>query len=435
MLPTLFHIPAFISGVPLFGWGVLALAWAAWSAFHLGTLAFRHGWTPELRSALVTCVVVQLVLIYVTPQLLDRDPATGRPLGIAIRGYGVMLLLGIVSGVGLTLYRARRRGVEDDVVLSLALWVFVAGMIGARAFYVVEYWDHFRRDDLRETIVSVLNLTQGGLVVFGGLLGAVAALAAFCALHRLPPLAVADLVAPGMTLGLALGRVGCFFNGCCFGDLCALPWAVEFPPQSPPYVRQIEQGRAFGFLLIGVPDETHGGLLAPLVASVEAGSPAERAGLQPNERFQAIEGRAVTTLDEARAALSAAVAAGRSPIEAVTDRGRRTLERLPQFALHSRAVHPTQIYSAIDALLTTLLLLSFGPLSRRDGETFALLLTVHPVSRFLLEIIRIDEPAMFGTGLSISQNISVVLLACGAALWLYVERRRPGFAWPQVSTS
>ena len=73
---------------------------------------------------------------------------------------------------------------------------------------------------------------------------------------------------------------------------------------------------------------------------------------------------------------------------------------------------------------------SVAALARRDGETFALLLTIHPISRFLLEQIRIDEPGMFGTSLSISQHISILLLAAAAGLWIYVERRPPGFAWP-----
>lgn len=436
MLQTLFYIPDAIGGWPVFGWGLLALLWAAWSAVHLGFVSFRFGWSPELRAALLTAVIVQLVLIFVTPHLIDRDPETHLSRGgIAIRGYGVMLLAGIVSGVSLTIYRARRVGVPDDVVLSLALWVFAAGMIGARVFYVVEYWDHFQRPTIQETVIAALNMTQGGLVVFGGFIGAISALLGFTYVHKLPLLATLDLSAPGMTLGLALGRIGCFFNGCCFGDACALPWAVEFPVDSPPYQRQVEQGRAFGFLLVGVPDDTRGGVPAPLAASVEPGSPAERAGLQPNERFQRIDGREVASLAEAREALRAAVQDEHLPLQIDTDRGRRRIEMLPEFQSHSRAVHPTQIYSAVDALLLTWLLLAYQPLRRRDGETFALLLVVHPISRFLLEVIRIDEPSVFGTGLSISQNISVLLLACGVGLWVWLERRPRGFAWPQVATA
>jgi phosphatidylglycerol:prolipoprotein diacylglycerol transferase len=75
---------------------------------------------------------------------------------------------------------------------------------------------------------------------------------------------------------------------------------------------------------------------------------------------------------------------------------------------------------------------SFYPFRRRDGEVIALLLTIHPITRFLLEIIRTDEPAIFGTGMSISQNISIVLLAGGAGLWWRLSKRPRGVTWPIV---
>jgi prolipoprotein diacylglyceryltransferase len=74
-------------------------------------------------------------------------------------------------------------------------------------------------------------------------------------------------------------------------------------------------------------------------------------------------------------------------------------------------------------------------LRRRDGETIALLLTIHPITRFLLEIIRTDEPAVFGTGMSISQNISILLLACGLALWWYLSKQPRGIVWPLATAA
>ena len=89
----------------------------------------------------------------------------------------------------------------------------------------------------------------------------------------------------------------------------------------------------------------------------------------------------------------------------------------------SRPVHPTQVYSAIHAALLAWVLWSFFAFRRRDGEVIALMLTVYPISRFLLEVIRIDESAVFGTGLSISQNISLVLLVGAIGLWIYLYRQ------------
>jgi phosphatidylglycerol:prolipoprotein diacylglycerol transferase len=100
----------------------------------------------------------------------------------------------------------------------------------------------------------------------------------------------------------------------------------------------------------------------------------------------------------------------------------------------SRPVHPTQLYSLLDALLLCAFLLVYEPFKRRDGELTALVLTVHPISRFLLEIIRIDESPVFGTGMSISQNISIAIFAAGVAIWLYLLWRPKEVAWkPRVA--
>jgi prolipoprotein diacylglyceryltransferase len=97
-----------------------------------------------------------------------------------------------------------------------------------------------------------------------------------------------------------------------------------------------------------------------------------------------------------------------------------TLPRPPAKSLH---VHPVQLYSAIDALVLTAFLLAWDPYRRRQGELLAWMLTIHPISRYLQEVIRVDEASMFGTGLSISQLISLGLLLAGVALWWYLLRQ------------
>jgi len=313
-------------------------------------------------------------------------------------------------------------------------------MIGARAFYVIEYWKNFERDNLADTISAVLNITEGGLVVFGGLIGALGAILFFARKHKLPLLPLADMATPGMMLGLAFGRIGCFFNGCCFGDVCDAPWAVEFPVNTPPYVRQVEQGRAFGFLISGKPaatadhatakESTADATIIPTIMLVEPGSPAARAGFVVGDVVTHIDDHPIKNVEQARAALFTAFAE-RHAVAITTTRGVYSVLPYDTMWQHSRPVHPAQLYSSFDAFLATLLLLAFTPLSRRDGETFALFLSVHAVSRFLLEEIRIDEPGMFGTQLSISQHISIGLLALGVGLWLYIERKPAGFAWPR----
>ena len=81
------------------------------------------------------------------------------------------------------------------------------------------------------------------------------------------------------------------------------------------------------------------------------------------------------------------------------------------------------------------ILLAFAPFRRRDGELLALLLTIYPIARFLLEMIRTDEPGILGTGLSIAQNMSLVLLLLAAGLWCYILRRPRGLAFPRLAAA
>ena len=135
-----------------------------------------------------------------------------------LRAYGLLVLLGIVAGILLAIRRAIEAGLEVDDVLGLALWVIPGGAIGGRLFYVVEYWDErIRQPDTWDTIRTALAFTEGGLVVYGAFLGAMAGFALYVWRHKLPALAMADIMAPAMMVGLALGRIGCLLNGCCYG--------------------------------------------------------------------------------------------------------------------------------------------------------------------------------------------------------------------------
>lgn len=256
---------------------------------------------------------------------------------VPVRGYGVMLLVAVLAGTLLSVRRGRAARLDPDHVVGLAFWVFVAGLVGARLFFVIEYHEEFfrRGESLVASLARVAAIPNGGLVVFGALPTAGLAAWWYARRHGLPLLRLADVAAPGLLLGLAIGRVGCFLNGCCYGGPTDLPWAVSFPEGSPP---------AWAFPAAG----------------------------------------------------------GRS---------------LP--------VHPAQLYAAIDAALLAIVACAFTPLARREGAVFALVLTLHPVSRILLEMIRVDEQPALGTPLSISQLVSLVLLGLAAVLWWWVLRGPP----------
>ena len=114
--------------------------------------------------------------------------------------------------------------ISADQLLSLVIWIVISGIIGARIFYVIQFWSQFASDP-----PLVFNIRGGGLVFYGGLIGGLVALYWFCKIHRLPLLKVLDLVTPAVILGYSIGRIGCFLEGCCSGKVTHLPWAVHFP--------------------------------------------------------------------------------------------------------------------------------------------------------------------------------------------------------------
>ncbi len=419
MCQTLWIIPRQIAGIDVFGFGWLLGIWAVVAAVLVAWSLRRHGWSAETRGHLSVLAVAALAITVVVP-------IVSEPEGLPIRGYGVMLLMSVLAGIALTLYRARKIGVDPEMLLSLATWLFIAGIVGARAFYIIEYWQKFQEPTLLATLGAMVNLTQGGLVVYGSMLAGGAALVAFVYKYHLPGLALADLIAPGVVLGVGLGRLGCFLNGCCYGGISDLSWAVRFPEGTPAYADQVQKGELFvhGLIFQGSPRDP------AVIDRVKPDSPAALAGLKAGDRVTAINGAKVASVEDAQLQLLKTFGEGKRLSIAVN--GAATVKSWTLGPIErSRPVHPAQIYSLIDALLLCLLLLAYEPFRQRDGELTALVLTIHPVSRFLLEIIRIDESAVFNTGLSISQNISVAIFAGGVLLWIYLFWRRPrGCVWP-----
>ncbi|MFH1921289.1 MAG: prolipoprotein diacylglyceryl transferase family protein, partial [Planctomycetota bacterium] len=412
MRQTLFYIPnEEIAGLPVFGRGWLLLAWAIFSIGLLIWLICKPGQSAEAWGYVPLLALVGAAIWFLVPRLCE-------PEGLPIRGYGVMLLVAVASTVALAVWRARRLGIDPELVLTLSFWIFVPGILGARAYYVVAHWAEFQKETPGETFSAILNVTQGGLVVYGSVIGGVLGLMAFVYKYKMPPLATFDLVTPSVLLGMAIGRIGCLLNGCCFGGVCELPWRVTFPVGSPAHVHQVEFGETFlyGLKIPSLPEKDFGGPGAPaVIAEVEPGSAAEQGGLRPGAQIAAIDGRPVHTLDEAEWVLinarkvdkNVGKAARPVSVEIAGGPSPTTLPVGPP--PRSEPVHPTQVYSTVNAFLLCLFLLAYAPYSRRDGELWAMFLTLYPLTRFLLEMIRTDEPAVF-LGLKMPQIISLVLM-------------------------
>src|SRR3954471_18620007 len=179
MCSELFRIPYEVGGVPIFGVGVLLAIWAIASAATIIGLVRKNGSATEVVGSLPVLLLLGAAIIFL-PRVF--------PEGLPVRGYGLMLLAGITSGVGLAMYRARQGGLDPEVILSLAIWLVVCGVIGARLFYVTEYWDtHFANKSPRDTLLAIANIPEGGLVIYGGLIGAAFGFVVFVLKNRLPP--------------------------------------------------------------------------------------------------------------------------------------------------------------------------------------------------------------------------------------------------------
>jgi phosphatidylglycerol:prolipoprotein diacylglycerol transferase len=420
MRQTLFYIPTEVGGWPLLGFGLLLAAWAVFSVGLLVYLVRKQGWNADTRGYLPLLAVAGVVIRW-------GLPAIAEPAGLPVRGYGVMLVLALVAAHALAIYRAKRRGLDPEIVISLGVWLVVCGIAGARLFYIVEYPEQYFHGTPAETLGAIVNLAQGGLVVYGSIFGGGAALAVFAWRHKLPGLALADLAVPSVALGVAIGRLGCFLNGCCFGGVCDLPWAVRFPQGSPPHVRQVQEDMIYLHGLKLMP----GARGEPLVAGVEPKSPAATAGMRAGMRIVEIDGQPVMVVDEARYMLERDVGPDGSVSIITNDSAAPKTWRLT-VAERSLPVHPAQLYSALDGLLICLFLLAYDPFERRDGELLALLAMIYAVTRFLIEIIRTDEGPVFGTGLSISQNVSLLVFVGGAAFMIWLARKPPHRAWPTL---
>lgn len=146
---------------------------------------------------------------------------------LSIHSYGLFVALGFLTGILIAIYFAKKEKINPNIILDLSLYVIISGIIGARLFYVLGQWDYYKNNPL-----DILMVQNGGLVIFGGFIFAFFAIAIYAKQKKLSLLKLLDAIAPGLALGYAIGRIGCFLNGCCFGLPTSLLWGMVFPPSS-----------------------------------------------------------------------------------------------------------------------------------------------------------------------------------------------------------
>ncbi|MCF8114161.1 MAG: prolipoprotein diacylglyceryl transferase [Desulfotignum sp.] len=137
--------------------------------------------------------------------------------------YGFFLAMGFLAAVWFSKRNARFYDIKPDDVSDLFFVILVSGILGARLLYVLINFEQFESN-----LLDIFKIWNGGLVFFGGFIAAVAGSVVVLKIKKLPFLKTADTIAPGAALGHGIGRLGCFFAGCCYGRQCDLPFAVRF---------------------------------------------------------------------------------------------------------------------------------------------------------------------------------------------------------------
>jgi phosphatidylglycerol:prolipoprotein diacylglycerol transferase len=339
--------------------GGLAILWLLW----------RRGlaWTTDDKANVAVWLALLVVISLLGPSLPERlarwlppdpappgaSPAPRAPVNsMPLFGYGTMVLLGFVAGTYIGQKRAERAGYPSSLVFDLTFATLVCGVIGGRVLYLLQHGEVVFAgvDGLGPSLFAAINLSRGGLVLIGAMLGGAVGFFGMCVRRGIAALPILDLLTPSIFIGEGFGRIGCLLYGCCYGDPTNLPWGVTFGP-------------------------------------------------------------------------------GSAAFDALVDRG---------FVLPSAAacmpLHPTQVYTSINAFLLAFVTWAYFRSRRGPGDVFALGVILYAITRFLIEFVRADELGQLGTGLTISQLLSLGLLIVGLGLAWNVRRQARGAAGKEHAT-
>jgi phosphatidylglycerol:prolipoprotein diacylglycerol transferase len=300
---------------------------------------------------------------------------------LPIYGYGLMLVVAFLVCVNVAKAIAYRSGLDPESFINAGLIALVAGIAGARLSHVLENWSTYT-DPTRgfwNNFFDAINIRSGGLTFYGGFFLATPCCIAYAMYKRLPLMRYMDVVAPVLMIGLGFGRIGCYLNGCCYGELCKPTWAAsltEFPYDSNAYVDQFNRG-----------------LIHP---------PADLLAVSPDGQVY------LSTWDQVHA------------------QGLTSLANQQ----HSLPVQPTQLYSSFTAFLLAGLLWAYWTLPHADGRVFALMLLLEGPARFILELIRVEPPVLTGhlagipVNMSLSMVLGLMLPLAGAVMWVAAGRKK-----------
>lgn len=464
---------------------------------------------------------------------------------LRIYGYGLMMVLGFLVAIALAWWRARRAGENPETITQIGILSLIGGVLGARFAYIFQHWD---TQFANAPLSSLLDITSGGLIYYGGLILGALTVIIYLLVKRLPARRYLDIMAASLMIGLAFGRMGCLVNGCCFGSACSQDWALgqKFPmfskplikldgrenpfsmgqsSPSPVYQHQLEQ-RAAELYKRGTPDspnltQPHSTRLegyvnpdsrlvnqfATGIATVKVDDGEVKVPIlllhPPGNLHGCLESDQLTTmfgsekqgkklfddlagadakigLDEWRKGLKESNGFLRGSehwneamsFDANSDkhldfeearlflRSRKALlirmfckslrpkadelDKINEYlkadeielALNTRAraVKPAQVFGIINALLLAGLLMLFHRFRKREGQVFAMLLVLYPITRFVLEAIRDDNPHNILQGVLTHNQYTSLAMMIGGIVFFFILHKLPpltGLTWAE----
>ncbi len=308
--------------------------------------------------------------------------------GLKISTFGPMMVVGFLAALFTMRRLSRRASLDPAMITNAALYSLIIGVVGARAFFVVHYFEQFREDPL-----NIFATWHGGLEFLGGVIPAIGFLLFYLHHHKLPVRRYLDIMAIGLMMGLAIGRIGCFLNADCFGKPTDLPWGVRFPYGSFVYISQIN------------PDLKRN---------------------RPEPHLKLPQAEYLSFYDKNGKWYP-------KPLEELTEQQRYEVTKGRYRCL---PVHPSQLYSSANALLLCGILYFFWrrSLGRTGsdnasgrlglpGSMVGLMFVLYGFTRFLLEFIRDDNPYELGI-LTISQILGIAMLVLGVVLFVVLPHMK-----------